>query len=139
MLLIHLRLLMYVATARALSAPTFCALHPFHASCPRPHSVSHGFHPFRAPAAAGPAWEIHVCCGRSGSACDSGTRLTCQGPPAPPIRAASPPRSPRLAFSIVRPSSASFVFATDLAFDRGPNDLSTRSHFSHNSPSGNLE
>lgn len=47
--------------------------------------------------------------------------------------------SARLTFSIVLLSSASFVSATDFAFDWGPNHLSTRSHFSHNSPSGNLE
>lgn len=94
MLLIHLRLLMYVTMASMLSVATFCC---FTATiwvttltwckwC-RFHLIIRAGS--RAPAAVSPAWEIHVCCERSSSTCDSGVQLTCQGPPALPIRAPS--------------------------------------------------
>lgn len=87
-------LLKYVTMALMLSVATFCHFMP----ALWVHTLICckwcRFHLFilagsRAPAAASSAYEIHVCCECSSSTCDSSAQLTCQGPPALPIRAAS--------------------------------------------------
>lgn len=114
---------MYVTMALMLSVVTFCWFTPALWVRTLTYFKWCGFHLLisagsRAPAAASSAWELHICCDSSSSMCNSSAQLTCQGPPALPIRGHLL-WSPHLRLSIVRPSSASFVFATDVAFDWG--------------------